>query len=304
MPDAARMTVTPAAGEPIWAVDTKKLYLGDGVTVGGIAAGANAYTHPANHPASIITQDASNRFVTDTEKATWNAKAGTAVATTTTAGLMASTDKTKLDGIAAGANTYTHPANHPASIITQDASNRFVTDTEKATWNAGVVPTGVVLYFARSTPPANFLKCNGAAVSRTTYAALFAVVGVGFGAGDGSTTFNLPDLRGRFLRGVDGAAGRDSDAAGRTAMNTGGNTGNSVGSVQGRALNSHAHTTAVRNTTGNTGLAGATSFASATISAGGYGQTNAADYAGPTSNTTGGNETRPVNAYVNYLIKY
>jgi hypothetical protein len=102
----------------------------------GVAAGANTYTHPANHPPSIITQDASNRFVTDTEKAAWNGKAGTTVATTTVAGLQSASDKAKLDGIAAGANNYSHPANHPPSIITQDASNRFVTDTEKATWNA------------------------------------------------------------------------------------------------------------------------------------------------------------------------
>lgn len=57
-------------------------------------------------------------------------------ATTSVSGFMSSTDKTKLDGIAANANNYIHPANHPASIITQDASNRFVTDTEKANWNA------------------------------------------------------------------------------------------------------------------------------------------------------------------------
>ena len=50
--------------------------------------------------------------------------------------LSAGADRTKLDGIAAGATNYAHPANHPASIITQDASNRFVSDTEKATWNA------------------------------------------------------------------------------------------------------------------------------------------------------------------------
>jgi hypothetical protein len=102
----------------------------------GVAAGANNYSHPANHPASIITQDASNRFVTDTEKTNWNGKASTALATTSANGLMSSTDKSKLDGVASGANNYTHPANHPASIITQDASNRFVTDTEKTTWNA------------------------------------------------------------------------------------------------------------------------------------------------------------------------
>lgn len=59
-----------------------------------------------------------------------------AVATISVNGLMASTDKTKLDGIASGATNYSHPTNHAPSIITQDSSNRFVTDTEKTTWNA------------------------------------------------------------------------------------------------------------------------------------------------------------------------
>lgn len=62
---------------------------------------------------------------------------------------------------------------------------------------------GEVGFFARATPPSGWLKANGAAVSRTTYAALFAAIGTTFGAGDGRTTFNLPDLRGEFLRGLD-----------------------------------------------------------------------------------------------------
>lgn len=61
-----------------------------------ISANANNYTHPATHDASIITQSASYRFVTDTEKATWNSKASTTLATTSTNGLMSSTDKTNL----------------------------------------------------------------------------------------------------------------------------------------------------------------------------------------------------------------
>ena len=69
----------------------------------GIAANANNYVHPSTHPATMITQDATHRFVTDTEKNTWNAKASTAVATTTANGLMAAEDKTKLNGIATGA---------------------------------------------------------------------------------------------------------------------------------------------------------------------------------------------------------
>lgn len=71
----------------------------DKTKLDGVATGANNYAHPANHPASVITQDASNRFVTDTEKSAWNAKSGTAVATQSANGLMASGDKTKLDGL-------------------------------------------------------------------------------------------------------------------------------------------------------------------------------------------------------------
>ena len=81
----------------------------DKTKLDGIAAGANNYTHPSSHAATMITQDSTHRFVTDTEKSTWNAKASTAVATTDTNGLMSSDDKSKLDGIATGANNYSHP---------------------------------------------------------------------------------------------------------------------------------------------------------------------------------------------------
>ena len=145
-----------------------------GATAGTFAwATECSYTHPASHPASIITQDATHRFATDTEKSTWNAKlaskadvegvltgvieshthsSGTPtlhasghitggadvipnVVASGNSGLMNGTDKTKLNGIATGANNYTHPSNHPSSVITQTSSARFVTDVEKSTWN-------------------------------------------------------------------------------------------------------------------------------------------------------------------------
>ena len=71
----------------------------------------------------------------------------------------------------------------------------------------------MVATFAMSTPPAGWLKANGEAVSRTTYATLFAAIGTTFGSGDGSTTFNLPDLRGEFMRGWDDGRGVDSGRA-------------------------------------------------------------------------------------------
>lgn len=71
-----------------------------------------------------------------------------------------------------------------------------------------LIPTGSILATGRAAAPAGFLLCQGQAVSRTTYAVLFAAIGTSYGAGDGVTTFNLPDLRGRMPAGVDGGVGR------------------------------------------------------------------------------------------------
>lgn len=151
-------------------------------------------------------------------------------------------------------------------------------------------PAGTVIAFAGATAPAGYLACNGAAVSRTTYAALFTAIGTAWGAGDGSTTFNLPDLRGRFMRGVDGTAGNDPDKATRTASNTGGNTGNTVGSLQADQLASHSHLMP--------------SYASA-----GGGNVNVLNFTAVNTTTyptsaTGGSETRPKNVDVNFIIKF
>jgi phage-related tail fiber protein len=75
-----------------------------------------------------------------------------------------------------------------------------------------VQPPGMVQAFAQSTAPAGWLLCNGAAVNRTTYSDLFAAIGTVYGAGDGSSSFNLPDLRGEFLRGWDASRGVDTNA--------------------------------------------------------------------------------------------
>ncbi|HHK5574465.1 TPA: phage tail protein [Neisseria cinerea] len=87
---------------------------------------------------------------------------------------------------------------------------------------AGMIPSGAVMYFAGQTAPTGWLKANGAAVSRTNYAALFAAIGTTYGTGDGRTTFNLPDLRGEFVRGWDDGRGIDS--------------GRALGSTQGDAI--------------------------------------------------------------------
>lgn len=77
----------------------------------------------------------------------------------------------------------------------------------------GAVLAGTVIYYAAATAPDGYLKANGAAVSRTTYSDLFSAIGTTYGSGDGSTTFNLPDLRGEFIRSWDDSRGVDSGRA-------------------------------------------------------------------------------------------
>ena len=76
-----------------------------------------------------------------------------------------------------------------------------------------LVPVGTVIYTAGTSPPAGYLRANGAELPRAVYSELFAAIGTAYGAGDGSSTFNLPDLRGEFLRSWDDGRGADSGRA-------------------------------------------------------------------------------------------
>ncbi len=98
----------------------------------------------------------------------------------------------------------------PSAAITLDTSGNAAAPS--------LVPPGTVQFYAANTAPAGWVKANGAALSRTTYAALFAAIGTTFGAGDGSTTFNLPDMRGEFPRGWDDGRGVDTGRAIGTAQ--------------------------------------------------------------------------------------
>lgn len=99
-----------------------------------------------------------------------------------------------------------------AEAIAAANSSKAVTPAGLATYlntsKMGVV--GQVAFFAMNAVPAGWLKCNGSALSRITYADLYAAIGTLYGAGDGSNTFNIPDLRGEFLRGFDDGRGIDS----------------------------------------------------------------------------------------------
>lgn len=149
-------------------------------------------------------------------------------------------------------------------------------------------PAGSISGHGGTTAPAGYLICDGSAVSRTVYAALFASIGTAFGDGDGSTTFNVPDGRGYFMRGFDNGAGNDPDSGSRFAIN-GGNTGANQGSYQSHQYYSHTHTYGY-NTNGGP--------VEGPLNAG---QTRAGSF---TTDANGGNETRPINFYANYIIKY
>ena len=142
------------------------------------------------------------------------------------------------------------------------------------------IPASTIIYVAQNTAPTGYLKANGAVVSRTTYADLFSAIGTTFGAGDGSTTFALPDLRGEFIRGWDDSRGVDS--------------GRVFGSTQADELKSHAHRQRIgRGWTDNQRtIPGSAYFSDSSVT-----NTQFTDY-------TGGSETRPRNIALLACIKY
>ena len=158
-------------------------------------------------------------------------------------------------------------------------------------------PPGAVIAYMGTNAPNGWLLCDGSAISRTQYAALFAVIGTSSGYGDTTTTFNLPDLRGVFLRGVNGTrsdGNGDPDAANRAGPANGANGGNAVGSFQHDMFASHSHN--LNSPIGYAQGPGSYHGSEWTQSSGRN------DTSGTTS--VGGSETRPKNVYVNYIIKY
>jgi len=101
-------------------------------------------------------------------------------------------------------------------------------------------PPGVISYTAASSAPTGWIKANGAAVSRATYAALFAAIGTDYGTGDGSTTFNVPDLRGYHIRSLDDGRGVDSGRV-RGSIQADQNKSHNHGGATGGQSADHAH---------------------------------------------------------------
>jgi microcystin-dependent protein len=152
------------------------------------------------------------------------------------------------------------------------------------------VPSGTIVSFGGRNIPQGWLLCDGREISRSSYAILYLSIDSVWGNGNGTTTFNLPDLRGQFLRGVSGTSNVDPDTTIRTQKFSGGNSGNRVGSYQGDEIKSHNHSI---QQVGQSSSCGNLSGTTGSWSCNPY----------PTANT-GGNESRPKNAYVYYIIKY
>jgi microcystin-dependent protein len=164
----------------------------------------------------------------------------------------------------------------PAPAAGDAAAARFLS---AAGTFAAAVPVGSVTMYAANAAPTGWLECSGAAVSRTTYAGLFAAIGTVFGSGDGSTTFNLPQMQGEFARGWDNGRGVDPARA--------------FGSAQADELEAHVHSVQPPAASGEAG-SGLT-----TTGSGGVETITAYDTA-----STGGTETRPRNIALMFIIKF
>ncbi|WP_161957603.1 phage tail protein [Mariprofundus sp. EBB-1] len=165
-------------------------------------------------------------------------------------------------------------------------------------------PIGSVLPYAGSMGPeqmadlekSGWLFCDGAAVDRKKYNKLYDVIGDIHGRGDAVKTFNLPDYRGRFLRGVDGGIGRDVNSNKRLPSNVGGLAGDQVGSVQEDAFEKHNHEVTYNNNnyffeTGGAGIINDRGWEA---------QKHSLDIQLKEAGTEP--ETRPKNANVNWII--
>ncbi len=135
---------------------------------------------------------------------------------------------------------------------------------------------------------AGFLECDGSLLSRATYAVLFSVIGEKYGAGDGSSTFQIPDLRGEFIRGFDNGRGVDS--------------GRAEGSTQSEQYKSHKHAATVTDSYSGAGLVGDAFVAwsegmAAKVS-------SLSTTRNVSMSNSGGNETRPRNVAMTFCIKY
>jgi len=197
-----------------------------------------------------------------------------------------------LDGLSRGSIIYGN-ASAATTVLTKGTSAQVLTsDGTDISWSdpaGGGAEAGSVIIMPTSTVPTGYLECDGSVISRTTYSALFTILGSTYGSGDGSTTFNIPDLRGEFIRGWDNGRGQDS--------------GRSIGTSQSDAFQGHYHSYRYYNQF----LAGGGSKTddmpqSPNSTSNNRVTTPISDGSNGTPRTA--NETRPKNIAMMYCIKY
>lgn len=260
-------------------------------------------------------------------------------ANTTWTGNTAQTGNLSVTGKVSATGTATGPNDLPnksfvdsaISVVSTAASNAQNAANNAQTTADQAAPVASLVYMAVNTVPAGWLKANGATVSRTTYAALFAVIGTTYGAGDGSTTFKLPDYRGYFLRAWDDGRGVDAGrafASTQSSQNLSHNHGGATGSQSANHIHygttDSANTNHIHYTPVVTGISGgvagiqSSAFNGNGSSTGQYMPTggisanhqHAFATGGAASDhyhgipSAGGTEARPQNIAVNVLIKY
>ena len=181
------------------------------------------------------------------------------------------------------------------SVITAKIQDGAVTS---AKLDAGAVsvlmPSGSLMPYAGSSAPTGYFLCDGSAQSRTTYSALFAIIGTTYGSGDGSSTFNIPDLRGRVIAGQDDMGG---SSANRLTNQTGGVNGDVLGDTGG----AETHTLSISEMPAHTHSVPA----SGSLPRGDSSFEAATDDAGTSGSTGGGNAHNNVQPTIilNYIIK-
>lgn len=217
--------------------------------------------------------------------------AGVAVTANTGTGAVARATSPTLTGASLGSSS---------TATTQAAADNSTKLATTAYVDAAITfPIGACMAYGGSSAPAAWTLAFGQPISRTTFAGLFAVYGTTYGTGDGSTTFNMPDLRGRLVAGLDNMGGTPANRVTNTTMTPNGNTSGAVGGAQ-------TQSTSVSMTSSGTNLIALGSGQTGTTSGGWSGNTGAAaggDFqALTTSSISATTNTTPIQANNNITV--